>query len=78
MSDIAFGGMSSPGRLKIKMKLGDNKPEPKGRASWEVFAKRFFVVEFKLGYVNAAGKSEALAAARSKWPQERNLVVFPA
>ncbi len=78
MSDVAAGGGATPGRLKIKIKRVEDKPPPTGRASWQVFAMRWLVVEAPLGYVNAINREDALAKARAKWPGERRITVYPA
>lgn len=77
MSDITAGGGATPGRLKIKIKRIHDKPEPGGRSSWQVFGRRWLIVEKPLGYVNAIGREEALRKAIEKWPEERHLVVYP-
>lgn len=77
MTDITFGG-SSPGRLKIKLSWVKPRPDPAGRASWEVFGRRFLVVNIHLGYVNADGREDAMRRAREKWPDERHITISPA
>ena len=77
MTDLTWGG-ASPGRLKIKISLVEDKPEPTGRASWDVYGRRWLVAKLHLGYVNAHGRDDALAQAHRKWPEERHLIVRPA
>ena len=78
MTDITAGGGAPPGRLQIQFSIHHDKPAPPGRALWEVYARRWLVIEECLGSVIATGKDEAMANARGKWPHEKHIRVYPA
>lgn len=77
MTDTTAGGRASPGRLKVKFKLAKVGPDPTGLSSWEVYARRWLLVDVHLGYLNANGRDHAMELARAKWPHERRIVLHP-
>lgn len=78
MTSVTAGGGASPARLRIKITRVDDKPDPAGQASWQVFGRRWLIAEVHLGYVSATERKDALTKARAKWPAERRLSVYPA
>ncbi len=60
----------------LKVTWGD-PPDPRGKATWEAFARSWLIVGRRLGYVVADGREAALVAAKDKWPTERRIKVYP-
>lgn len=66
------------GRGRLKWRLYRRRyddPDPPRRVSWQVHAVRWLVILHPLGWVNAKSRAEAMEKARSKWPDERRLMV---
>lgn len=69
---VINGSVYSIGRPRRRPPLEDNK-----RRSWQVFVRRFLVVEQRLGYVNAKSETAALERASARYPGVRDLRVAP-
>ena len=78
MTDATANPPRAPGgRVKFRVrKIRDDGYREDRRASWTVTARRWLIFDVALGYVNATGRSDAMAKARAKWPDERRLRVY--
>lgn len=75
--DTTVGDGERTAGLKLKIKFSKEGPDPKGLSRWDVFQKRYLIVEVLIGHVLAGSRDDALSKARALWPGLKRITVAP-
>jgi hypothetical protein len=70
--------LDTSGKLKIQAQFIREGPDPTGLSRWDVYAKRYLIIDLHIGTVIAGSRDEALRLAKLHYPNERRLAVSPA